>query len=226
MNLWQDFLINGGRPIHKWVHYFPIYERHFEAWRNRTLTFLEIGVGKGGSLPMWRRYFGPLATVVGIDIDPACKAMEEEGIHIRIGDQSDHAFLDSLVQEFGEFDIILDDGSHQMEHIRRSFEHLYPRISKNGIYMIEDLHTAYWEEYGGGTQRTDSFINLCKSLIDDLNAAHSRGAVEPSFITTHTFGMHFYDSVVVFERGSVPTRCAPVTGAGTLSARLSKLIRG
>jgi len=68
---------------------------------------------------------------------------------------------------------------------------------------VEDLHTAYWEEFGGGLKKDDSFINISKHFIDRLNADHSRGAVEPDLITRHTFGISFYDSVVVFEKGDV-----------------------
>ena len=93
MDLWQDFLTNQGKVIHKWVHYFPAYERHFAPWRGRSMTFLEIGVAKGGSLAMWQRYFGPLARIVGIDIDPKTRAHEAPGISVRIGDQSDLSLI-------------------------------------------------------------------------------------------------------------------------------------
>ena len=75
MNLWQDFKTNDGRIIDKWMHYFPIYERHLAPWRNKTLTFIEIGVFKGGSLQMWRHYFGEQALIVGVDIDPRCASL-------------------------------------------------------------------------------------------------------------------------------------------------------
>src|SRR5450631_2380691 len=156
MSLWQDFLTNDGKVIHKWVHYFPIYERHFAWYRNKSLTFLEIGVSKGGSLGMWQRYFGPLARIVGIDIDPACKAHEAPGIFVRTGDQGDHQFLGQIIEEFGIPDVVLDDGSHRMEHIAKSFLYLYPQMPKNGVYLVEDLHTAYWEEYGGGVAKPDT----------------------------------------------------------------------
>src|SRR5258708_2020512 len=101
MSLWAEFQTNNGRPIHKWVHYFPIYEQHFGRFRNRTVTFLEIGVFKGGSLQLWKRYLGPFARIVGIDIDPACKALEEDQISICTGDQSDPVFLQSVIDQFG-----------------------------------------------------------------------------------------------------------------------------
>ncbi|MGV3494641.1 MAG: class I SAM-dependent methyltransferase [Ramlibacter sp.] len=225
MNLWQDFLINNDRLIHKWMHYFPIYERHLTPWRNKTLTFLEIGVSKGGSLQMWKRFFGPMATIVGIDIDPATKQFEEDGIHVRVGDQSDPQFLASLVAEFGEFDIVLDDGSHRMDHIRASFDFLYPKTTKNGLYIVEDLHTAYWEEYGGGLDKPESFVNISKRFVDELNADHSRGAVPKTFVSQHTLGISFYDSVIVFERGTIPLKKAPRTGAEVNNPSLAKRLK-
>lgn len=203
MNLWQDFLVNDKRVIQKWTHYFPIYERHFAPWRNRSLTFLEIGVSRGGSLQMWKRYFGPLAKIVGIDIKERCKQYEEPGIFVRIGDQSDSRFLQSLIDEFGVPDIVLDDGSHFMEHVNKTFDFFYPRMHKNAVYMVEDLHTAYWPEFGGDPQNPKTFVNRCKGFIDSLNADHSRGVVKVDIITRQTFGISFYDSVAVFEKGEL-----------------------
>ncbi|MGI9169120.1 MAG: class I SAM-dependent methyltransferase [Caulobacteraceae bacterium] len=214
MELWRDFLTNRGKAIHKWEHYFPIYERHFEPWRGRSLTFLEIGVAKGGSLDMWRRGFGPLARIVGIDIDPTSRRHEGPGIFVRVGDQSDPGFLRSIVEEFGAPDIVLDDGSHQMADVRASFEFLYPRLPKNGVYLIEDLHTAYWKEYGGGVDEPASFVNFAKSMIDKLNADHARGAVEPDAFTRDTFCLAFYDSVIVFEKGHAWRKASSEIGGG------------
>jgi hypothetical protein len=212
MDLWADFLTNQGKVIHKWEHYFPAYERHFAPWRGRTLTFLEIGVAKGGSLRMWRRYFGPLARVVGIDIDPRCKAHEGDGVSVRIGDQSDPAFLDAVIAEFGVPDVVLDDGSHQMAHIQATFEHLYPKLPKNGVYMVEDLQCSYWPKFGGSLEDSKTFINIAKSLIDRLNAEHTLGAVTPDAFTRDTFAIAFYDGIVVFEKGQVFRRQAQEIG--------------
>ncbi|MGL4290663.1 MAG: class I SAM-dependent methyltransferase [Phreatobacter sp.] len=223
MSLWSDFQTNDKRLIHKWKHYFPAYERHFSRFVNTDVVFIEIGCGQGGSLQMWKRYFGPHARIIGIDVNSACKAYAEDQIDIRIGDQSDGSFLDKIVKEFGAPDIVLDDGSHVMSHIRASFAALYPKLSRNGVYFVEDLHTAYWDEYEGGLKRQGSFIEACKDLVDELNADHGRKAIAPTEFTRSTLSMHFYDSIVVFEKGRHTAKFAPQTGgaSGALPTSLS-----
>ena len=212
MSLWSDFLNNDKRILHKWKHYFPVYERHFKDFVYRPVTFMEIGCGLGGSLQMWKRYFGPHARIVGIDINPDCKKFEEDQVEIYIGQQQDVQFLQDVVRDVGIPDIVLDDGSHVMSHITSTFQFLYPRMPKNGIYLVEDLHTAYWEEYEGGLRKPTTFIEVCKSLIDELNADHTRGALAPNEFTKSTMALHFYDSVVVFERGAYTRKLAPQIG--------------
>jgi hypothetical protein len=212
MTLWSDFLTNDKRIIHKWKHYFPIYERHFKDFVYKPVTFIEIGCGLGGSLQMWKRYFGPHARIIGIDSNPECKTFEEDQIEVHIGQQQEHEFLQSVINEVGTPDIVLDDGSHVMSHIIASFEFLYPRMAKNGIYMVEDLHTAYWPEFEGGLRKPSTFIELCKNLVDELNADHNRGALPPTEFTKSTLSINFYDSVAVFERGTHTKKWAPQTG--------------
>jgi hypothetical protein len=201
MSLWAEFLTNRGRPAHKWKHYFPVYERHFSRYIGRPLTFIEIGCALGGSLQMWKRYLGPHAQIVGIDIDPACARLEEDQIAVRIGPQQDPAFLASVIEEFGPPNVVLDDGSHIMSHVTATFKCLYHRMAPDGVYMVEDMHTAYWERYEGGLRRQGTFIELSKSLIDELNADWTEGRLPPTDFTRTTMSMHFYDSMVVFERG-------------------------
>ena len=212
MALWDLFLNHTGRVIHKWTHYFPVYEQFFREYVAKPLVFLEIGCGKGGSLQMWKKYFGPHAIILGIDKNPKCKEFEEEQINIRIGSQSDLKFLNSIIEEFGLPDIVLDDGSHKMSDIVASFSFLYPKTDKNGIYIVEDLHTAYWEEYEGGLRKEGTFIEKCKYLIDELNAEHSRGKLVVSDFTKTTLSIHFYDSIVVFEKGTCGKKHAPQIG--------------
>jgi len=132
------FFSHKGRRVDKWRHYFPIYDRHLQFFRSRFPRVLEIGVDHGGSLQIWRDYFGgSLGTVVGLDIDPRCKEYEEPGIEIVIGNQSDVVLLKSL----GYFDVVIDDGSHNIQDQEASFEALWPFT--DGVYIIEDIHGAY-----------------------------------------------------------------------------------
>ena len=208
MNLWSNFLRHDQRLIHKWTHYFPAYERHFARYVDRPVLLIEIGCGEGGSLQMWKRYLGPHAQIVGLDLRPECTAFEERQIAVRIGDQADSAFLDRVLAEFGTPDIVIDDASHIAGPTVAAFRALYPRVDRNGIYVVEDLHTAYWPEFGGGAKREGTFIELAKTLIDEINAPLSRGAVTPTEFTHSTVSMHFYDSLLVFERGHMLPRQA------------------
>jgi hypothetical protein len=207
MSLYAEFLKNEDRPIHKMAHYFVAYERHFGRFAGRPCTFLEIGAGNGGSSQMWKRWFGPLARIVTIDINPICKQFEDEQVAVRIGDQSDGVFLQSLLDEFGHFDAVLDDGSHQMEHVTKSFNYLYDRISPNGVYIVESMHTAYWPEWGGGLRDGRSFIEHFKMLLDELNAYHIKNnELPPTTFTNTTFCMSAYDSILVFEKAAFINR--------------------
>ena len=201
MSIWNNFVLAKNNPLTlKWYQYFAIYEKWFSEYKNKSCTFLEIGCYKGGSLKLWRDYFSPLTKIISIDIDKKCADIIVPGTFIRIGDQSDPVFLQSIIDEFGVPDIVLDDGSHQQEHIIKSFEFLYPLMPKNAIYMIEDLHTSYWQEWGGGGK--NSFMEFAKGSTDVLNAEYSRGNVIKNYITEQTLGIHFYDSIVVFEKGN------------------------
>lgn len=206
MSLWNLFYDNTGKDIFKWLHYFPFYEKHFAEYVNRPIRLLEIGCLHGGSLQLWKRYFGPHAHIIGIDINPNCLNHVEDQIDIRIGSQDDLEFLACIVDEFTSFDIIIDDGSHLCEHQITTFNALYPHVKENGLYVVEDVHTSYWDDYGGGLRKEGSFIELSKKLIDELNAYHGRGAIDVTQFTNVTSSMHFYDSMIFFQKGSLSER--------------------
>lgn len=166
----QLFLENEGRPADKWVHYLPVYDRAFAPFRGFPIRMLEIGVFKGGSLEMWRKYFGPEAVIFGIDIDPACAQRVDPPNQVRIGSQADPDFLRQVAAEMGGLEIVLDDGSHVASHQRASFKTLWPLLSPGGLYVIEDLHTAYWPKFEGGYGAPGTAVELVKDLIDDMHA--------------------------------------------------------
>ena len=195
-----DIAAATDNEIDKYLHYFFVYERHLSQFVGKPITVLEIGVNHGGSLRMWREYFGKNAKIIGIDVNPMCEAFATDQIDVRIGGQEDKNFLQSIIDEFGTPDVVIDDGSHIMDHINASFDFLYSKVSPNGVYIIEDLHTAYWDDAGGGLKKAGTFIERCKDMVDELNAFHTRKALYPTEFTKTTRSISFYDSMVVFEK--------------------------
>ena len=166
----EIFYSHKGRPANKWTHYLPFYDRAFGPYRGIPIRMLEIGVMLGGSLELWRKFFGPDAVLFGIDIDPACAGRVDAPNQVRIGSQDDPAFLRSVVAEMGGLEIVLDDGSHVANHQRASFRTLWPLLSPGGLYVIEDMHTSYWPKWEGGLRRPGAAIEVLKELIDDMHA--------------------------------------------------------
>lgn len=193
------------------MHYFDIYERHFMRFRDKAPVMIEIGVQGGGSLAMWKEFFGKNSQIIGIDVNPECKAHESEGIEVFIGSQDDPGLINQIFAKYPHVDIVLDDGSHMMKHMVASFELMYDRLDKDGVYIVEDTHTCYWPEFQGGLREPGSFIEFTKSKLDELNAVHSRSAVPISNFTRSTDSVVCYDSVVVFERRPQAMRQAPIT---------------
>jgi len=198
--LHKYYLNNPGKLLHKWFHYFDIYERHFTRFRNKAPVMLEIGVFGGGSLAMWKGFFGKGCKLIGVDINPDCKVHEAEDIEIFIGSQDDPELFEQILENYPNIDIILDDGSHVMYHMISTFEMLYEKLHPYGVYMVEDTHTCYWPKFDGGLRREGSFIEFTKNKIDEIHAAHTKGAVPTSAFTMSTDVIACYDSVVVFER--------------------------
>ncbi|HSJ68828.1 MAG TPA: class I SAM-dependent methyltransferase [Anditalea sp.] len=195
------FKENDGRLIHKWNHYFDVYDRHFSRFRNKEITILEIGVSQGGSLQMWKDYFGPKAKIYGIDVNPLCKQLEEENIKIFIGSQSDRKFLNSVKNSIPQVDILIDDGGHTMEQQIVTFEEMFDHVKDDGVYLAEDLHTSYWLRFGGGFQRDGTFIEYSKQFIDYLNAHHSeQKGLKVNNVTESVDSIHYYDSILVLEK--------------------------
>ena len=175
-DLEKYFESNQDNLINKWMHYFDIYDQYFSKYRDKEIVFVEIGVFQGGSLQMWKEYFGPKAKIYGIDINPECKQFEDEQVTILIGDQADKEFLKMLKEKIPTIDILLDDGGHTMQQQINTFEVLFDHVKVGGLFLCEDLHTSYWWQYGGGHHRKDTFIEYTKGLIDDMHAWYSKSA--------------------------------------------------
>lgn len=127
------------------------------------IKLFEIGVSTGNSLRMWKEYY-PHAFISGLDINDS-EAID--GTKIFKGDQKDPVVLKSIVEEIVDFDVIIDDGSHKWEDQIASFKILWPSVKPGGVYVIEDLHTSYFMEFGepGGLNTMD-FLHL---IMNEVN---------------------------------------------------------
>jgi len=137
-------------------HYCDFYQENLPD-RESKIRILEIGVKDGASLRMWREYY-PNAEVVGIDIN---KSIKIEGCTVLQMDQCDQYALSLL----GNFDIIIDDGSHMTLHQQLSFLQLfYNNLNEKGIYIMEDVHTSFYPDYINSKINTYDFLAVISHL--------------------------------------------------------------
>jgi hypothetical protein len=119
------------------LNFTPIYEMMMGKMRKKPLKILEIGVANGNSLRMWAEYF-PKAQIFGADI--ADKSyLDTDRIKTFRCDQSDRASLKRLIEQTGDVDIIIEDGSHVVAHQQLTLAMLKPHTK---MYWVEDLHTS------------------------------------------------------------------------------------
>jgi len=197
-----------GPGVQKWLHYFEVYHRHLAKFVGRSPVVAEVGVYSGGSLPMWRDYFGPGCRVHGIDIDPGCVAYDGPDCTIHIGDQADRAFWKRFRDAVPQVDILIDDGAHTPEAQRVTLEEMLPHLSPGGVYLCEDVHGVH-----------NGFADFAYSLCDGLNdgGIESRPGVDTIPTTPFQAGihsLHLYAFLVLIEKreASEPLFAAPLRG--------------
>src|SRR5690349_3349151 len=192
-----------GHGIWKWTHYFDVYHRHFGKFRNQQVNVLEIGIYSGGSLEMWRQYFGPKATICGVDISPECRAYESNQTKIFIGDQADRSFWQEVRRAMPAFDVVIDDGGHLPEQQIVTFEELFSFMRASGVYCCEDVH--------GGLNQFASYIHgLGHKLNETVALRGSEEDNENRVICDCTpfqaavQSIHLYPFVAIVERNEYP----------------------
>ena len=218
------FFENEGPIVEKWLHYLPIYDQMLGSHVGSKVRMVEIGVNRGGSLAMWRKFFGPDAVLFGIDINPECAQFDGQSARVMIGSQADADFLRRVVKEMGGLDVVLDDGSHVASHQRISFETLFPLLSEGGLYIIEDLHTAYWPRFEGGLLRKGTAIEFLKEKIDAMHRHYVvAGANRPESIP-EIESVHFFDSIAVLHKRRQRARVHVVSPREDASSQFSRAI--
>ena len=182
----------------KHKNYFNIYDNLFKKYQNKPITFVEIGIFSGGSLFMWKDFFGKKARIIGIDLNPDAKRFEKYGFEIFIGDQSKKDFWKRLFKKIGKVDIILDDGGHTNYQQIITTNNCIPMIKENGILVIEDVHASYIKHNWYNPSKY-SFINYTKKIIDDINSRFP-GIINFKYsLKKYIYKIEFFESIVAFH---------------------------
>lgn len=166
----HELFKQSRRPTAKHEHYFAVYDELFAPYRGRDITFVEIGISGGGSLEAWRKYFGPGARIVGIDLNPALKEeLAGDGFEVFIGDQADPAFWRTFYSQVGKIDVLLDDGGHTNTQMWTTLTSALEHTRDGGLIVIEDTHAAYKRSFGN-----PSSSSLSNRLFAAVNEIHYR----------------------------------------------------
>jgi hypothetical protein len=191
MGLINDLCIKYGTDKSNNLHnYAEKYEKYFSAYKDKELKILEIGIFNGFSLKTWEEYFVK-SKIYGIDI-LNCSSMDTDRIKTFVCDQTNLEELKKINDVYGPFDIIIDDGSHKSKDMKKTFDFLFPLLNNNGLYVVEDLHCCYWDNFS--PNETD-FMDRLKELLDIVNSNGKCGLAELKNISKD----HFYQDKVLGE---------------------------
>jgi len=226
-NKFLEEFLNPKKRFHsgKFLEFLHIYDRYFHKFKGKSPIILEIGVKLGGSLELYNDYFDNECTIYGIDIknNNEIKRLKStyNNISVYFGDQGNKNFWKQLKEEknLPRFDIIIDDGGHKMHQQITTFQELFDsHLKDGGVYLCEDTHTSYWDNWGGGFRKPTSFIEFSKKFIDILHIGwmvdgwKKKGVytgpapVKKEFeIRKKLDSIHFHGSIVVFEKNNIPT---------------------
>lgn len=212
LKIWSSYNKSKYLSI-KYDSYFLVYEELLEKYVGKPITFVEVGVLNGGSLFMWRDFFGAEARIIGVDLNPLAKKWEKDGFEIFIGSQSDPEFWDDFFRQVGPVDILLDDGGHtnpqQILTTIAAIEH----INNGGLLIVEDVHTSYFRDFGNPSKY--SFINFSKRVVDSINSRFPSVNDVKNAYGKKVFSVSFYESIVAFKIDSNKCfECTPTSNKG------------
>ncbi|MCK9369307.1 class I SAM-dependent methyltransferase [Candidatus Dojkabacteria bacterium] len=193
----------------KWLPYFKVYEQYLSKFRNKSPVVVEVGVQGGGSLQMWRKYFGEDASIHGIDIDESVlehSKYYDDNIKLYIGDQSSSSFWDTFLVGVPKIDVFVDDGGHSMNQQINTFIKVFSHINEGGVYICEDTHTSYYRGCDGGLRNDGTFLQLAKDLTDVVNYMHvDPNDPSPKYsilqdVCENMYSVSFFNSMVVITK--------------------------
>lgn len=207
----------AGPGVWKWLHYFDIYHRHLSKFIGRDAHIVEVGVQSGGSLLMWKHYFGPSCLVTGVDLDEACRAHEGDGIRVVIGDQSDRGFWKTFTAEMPAVDVLIDDGTAKADGQIVTLEEILPHLRPGGVYLCEDVYRL-GNRFAAYVYSLANHLNAFDSVSTwpALGAGRARLiASRPTPFQSGVYSVHLYPFVVVIEKPAAPVHHLVSAGHGS-----------
>jgi len=160
-----------GKISDKWESYLPHYDQLFLPLRDSSLNLLEIGIQNGGSLETWASYFRNGKLFIGCDIDTKCEVLryEDSRIKVVVGDANETSTFQKINSLSPVFNVVIDDGSHRSIDILNSFVNYFPLLNPGGVYVVEDAHCLYLNDFGGGLLNDYGAYAFFKRLVDILS---------------------------------------------------------
>ncbi len=187
---------HAGKVSDKWKSYLDFYELVFHPFKEKPVRILEIGIQNGGSLEVWAEFFPNAECIVGCEIEQTAEKLSfnDSRISVVIGDANSTETHKKIKDISDNFDIIIDDGSHVSKDIIRSFALYFPMMSDGGLFIAEDLHCSYWDDFQGGIEAPFSSVSFFKRLADFVNREHWGADINPGRILDYfadTYGADF-----------------------------------
>ncbi len=180
----------------KWNNYFEIYENILKKFVGKKIKLVEVGIGNGGSLFMWRKFLGKKAKIIGIELNPDAKKFKKLGFEIFIGDQSDPFFWKKFYKKVGKIDVLIDDGGHTNLQQITTFMESIENMNKGGIILIEDTHTSFMNYKGFNNPSKNSFINFSSNFIENIHRRNPMVKKKLNYLSKKIFSIEYFDSIV------------------------------
>jgi hypothetical protein len=208
---------HDGKLADKWSLYLDVYDRVLAPFRDERIAFVEVGVQNGGSLELWAKYFAQARTLIGCDANPACAKLrfDDTRIALVIGPVNAPPTYREITSRAPQIDVFIDDGSHHSRDIVNSFCNYFHYVKPGGLYIVEDLHCAYFRDWGGGFFESAGAMGFLKLLADGVHHAYWKdqasfaaqvapflptGAGLDATLAEDIFSIGFFDSMCVIEK--------------------------
>jgi hypothetical protein len=158
-------IISDKGTVHS---YIEIYSDLFKD-KKKNINILEIGVKDGDSMMLWKNYFID-SDIIGLDINLSKLKYEPKGFKVYQVDATEENQV-NFILDGKQFDIIIDDGSHILDHQLKSFKIFFKHLKDNGLYIIEDIQELdkdlhVFKELHNNVEILD--LRLQKNRYDDV----------------------------------------------------------